>query len=235
MIQFADLGWFHQIKAHAESRPDEEVCGVIIHNPTTGGLTAIQVPNIAEDPRNRFKISPDVYIPLYTSSEVLAVYHSHTKDSPAQFSEADKAASEECEMPYLLFADGDMQAYVPSILKLALYNRRFLPLVFDCLSLCEHYIEKRWKTPVTPVPRTLLTVNDIPRNLLATIQERKLIRTDRPSNGAIAVIATKGGLPDHAGIVVDGMLLHQLNHTGSREEPLHGWEKRILYYIQEPK
>lgn len=82
------------------SKPDEEVCGVILEFPDR--IKVVQAANMAADITNSFKIDPDFYQTI--APLVKTVWHTHVGDhTPTHLSPDDIKQSKALKHPYLVY------------------------------------------------------------------------------------------------------------------------------------
>lgn len=85
-----------QLFHHAQSAPDDEVCGLLSRN-TQGALQAHRIANVADNPKQRFEMHDEQLVAAMrrireAGTELFAIYHSHPT-APAVPSAADLAES----------------------------------------------------------------------------------------------------------------------------------------------
>lgn len=88
-----------QIKDHAASKPNEEVCGYAFLDE---GFS-IPMNNVDPDPVNHFAIDPDDHLAIIETFANPVIYHTHHGDDvPGTLSDRDIIASKALKIPYLL-------------------------------------------------------------------------------------------------------------------------------------
>ena len=87
------------IKTHALSKSEEEVCGFIVQDEKE--IKVVRCENSSSTPEKRFEIHPETYLQVKLENELIAIYHSHPVDSP--FSRDDILSSESYALPCVLY------------------------------------------------------------------------------------------------------------------------------------
>ncbi len=83
---------FPELARIAEGDPAREVCGFVVAD-STGRLSVVVLPNVAESPRDRFLVDPAAHLALARrlrtdGGRIAAAFHSHV-DGPARLSDED--------------------------------------------------------------------------------------------------------------------------------------------------
>lgn len=115
------------IRLHAEREFPKESCGVIINR--MGHHAYIECSNVAEDPELNFRISANEYILCESKGEIVAIVHSHGKNTLNHLSSSDRISQYKNPIPWVLHSDGEVKVYNP-IPKLK--GREFIEGYCDC-------------------------------------------------------------------------------------------------------
>lgn len=126
-----------EIRIHAKERFPEECCGFIIqhnHRPVI-----VRCKNVAENPLEDYRISPQTYLQAKSIGPILACYHSHPMDTDVSL--LDKMVSEHERLPSIVysFAIDDFLIYQPEDYKNPYIGKKFSLGKNDCLTLALDY------------------------------------------------------------------------------------------------
>ena len=119
-----------------------ETCGFIIKDEKK--FECIPCKNIAENPKENFKISSKEYLEIKNKyKNILYIYHSHTNEN-YNFSEADKNCSENLCLPIILYNTNsdDIKIYEPTNVKKEYIGRFYQHGKYDCFKLIEEFYKK---------------------------------------------------------------------------------------------
>lgn len=132
-----------EIRQHALSRSEEEVCGFICFNLFSHIKEIYRCNNSISNRANSFSISPLDYVRASRSGEILAVYHSHINNN-VEFSLSDKINSNNHEIPFILYnvKQNIFNEYIPNNYDNTYVGREFKYGKSDCLSLVKEYYKK---------------------------------------------------------------------------------------------
>lgn len=132
------------IELTAKEKPNEEVCGFIFHN--LNSLNFFPCTNIAKDKSMEFEISSDDYITCTKLGKILAIYHSHTAQSPygANLTPNDIELAEVMELPVRVFslAENKWGEYIPKEYKIPLVGEPFIWGEKDCFGLVRTFLRQ---------------------------------------------------------------------------------------------
>jgi len=130
-----------EIKAHALSHKDEEVCGFICFNNFTKEVYPCS--NFHSSKSKFFTISPLDYVHAAKSGEILGVYHSHINDN-LEFSLSDRLNSSNHSIPFILYNVGadKFVEYIPDDYEIPYIGRNFSYGKSDCFTLVKDYYKK---------------------------------------------------------------------------------------------
>lgn len=131
-----------QIRIHAESFPEEEVCGLIVEN--TDDFCVVKTENIARNKKHSFEISPMIFTSLdYRGLIPHAVYHSHPNDKDT-FSVLDKINADALKYELVMYHNKSQsfKVYHPKNEDEAYVGRPFKLGESDCVSLVRDFYKE---------------------------------------------------------------------------------------------
>ena len=133
-----------EIKQHAQSEPDKEVCGIIFLKKNLE-VSIVRCRNIHPNPESHFRISIDDILFVKKNYKILAIYHSHPGNS-CNPSDGDILNSEENGYPmYIYSTESDsFYLYRPSMdHNRELNGRPYVKDINSCFScVLDFYIQK---------------------------------------------------------------------------------------------
>lgn len=229
------LNNFHdKIISHAESKPDQEVCGVVLLCPDLS-VEIKQESNINPDPVNSFTISPQKLINYQVKYNLLGIYHTHpfSGENP---SEQDIINSEESGIPYLIYSliTKKFFLYYPESFEPdSLIGRPYIKGFHECTCLLKDYFIKNLNINITQWNKNYwLTESDQEANkllidILNTNTDRVEIQNIKKHD--ILVFQIKKSGRKHVGIYLgDDYFIHQCGHSISRKDMLDSrWQSKI--------
>lgn len=229
------MEFIDNIIKQANANPREEICGFVIQR-ALNMLEAFPTANAAENREEHFQILPQELLRAKNTGNLLAVYHSHW-DRPAIPSEADISNSEEIGLPFYIYSllDQRLVCYVPSTLeKLSVVDRPYLPLVYNCMTLCIDYYEKTLGIPMTKLETDYSETFVMSRKLMDYAKSNGFVRMGDPRPGDIVVMNLNNSVPDHTGIYLEhGDLFHHLLERRSERTVYGGiWAKATCYFLR---
>jgi proteasome lid subunit RPN8/RPN11 len=129
-----------QVKAHANSSPSREICGVIVSHRRRNQYVPCN--NIAEN-NSHFVIDPIDYAAAEDAGTVIAIVHSHVNVNPAP-SQADLIGIERTQLPWLIVnTPVNNYTYTEPSGYLAPYvGREFVHGITDCYSIWRDYYKR---------------------------------------------------------------------------------------------
>jgi proteasome lid subunit RPN8/RPN11 len=233
MLSFED-----QIAAHAMAEAPREACGLVLRT-EAGTIKALPTENLAEDPHQQFEIPMAPYLAAITDGSLVGYYHSHV-DASSEPSDADKHVATEVGLPLWIYSvrDSVLDVHVPTAYRQPLEGRRFVPMVFDCVSLVWDY-QRDVRGVVLPLlPRRRADYfHGSPFDWTPWLAQYGAQIVQVPEAGDILVMATgTNGKPNHLGVYLgDGHFLHQPGDVPSKREVWEGgWRKATSLIIRLP-
>lgn len=132
-----------EIRQHALSKKEEEVCGFICFNFLSHIKEIYRCNNSILNKTNSFSISPLDYVRASRSGEILAVYHSHINNN-IEFSLSDRINANNHEIPFILYNINQdiFNEYIPNNYDNPYVGREFEYGKSDCFNLVKEYYKK---------------------------------------------------------------------------------------------
>jgi len=223
-----------QIVLHAESKPDEEVCGFILLNKDLT-VSVEECANENPNPEKCFTVSSAKFLKHSIEKKILGIYHSHPK-SDEKPSKTDIAMSEEMGIPYLIYSliTKKFYLYYPESYNTnMLTGRPYIKGFFECTCIFKDYFKKelninisKWNKnywlPEEDKEANKLLLKILNKNLIE-IKDKKLNKHD------VIVFEIKKGKRFHVGIYLgNDYFMHQPDGVLSRRELMDDrWQGKI--------
>lgn len=221
----------------ALGEPPKERCGVIVKD--GDGQRVIECKNVASNPHEFFKISPEEWAYLSVDYEILSVWHTHPNASAAP-SAADLKMIEATQLPWhvVSWPEGGHSYTEPSGYEAPYEGRPFVHGVLDCYALCRDWYKRELNIDLPDDPREdnwwekggNLYVDGFEKNGFVSIghDERDLKRGD----GILMQI--RSSVPNHAAVYLgEGLILHHLHSRLSGIYPYGGqWLKNSTHFLR---
>ncbi|AIR90761.1 C40 family peptidase [Pseudomonas cremoricolorata] len=132
----------HAVQLHAAAQYPRECCGLVV----AVGEQQRYLPcdNVAGDPSEAFRISPEQYAEAEDTGEIIAIVHSHP-DATSQPSPRDLAMCEASGLPWhiLSWPEGDLRTLTPTG-HTPLLGRPFVHGAWDCWQVCADWYQREW-------------------------------------------------------------------------------------------
>lgn len=227
--------FYKEIIEHAESHPNEEVCGTV----SLDKLLVTQVNrevNESNDRSNCFRISPSR---IMETENILGIYHSHPKGG-SEPSELDIKNSEEMCLPFLIYSNQnkDFYLYYPkSYEPTPLTGRPYIKGFYECVCTIKDYLvsEAGIKDDYTQYnywpPDNAVEAN----KYLLKILMKRFNRIKNMEVKKHDIIIFDAGEPVfHVGMFMgNGEFVHQRAfHLSSKDEMTEAWQRRIKYIFR---
>ena len=224
-----------EIKRHALEAVPREACGIVLRTSLETFLT-VRLPNIAPLPEKSFIIEPSAFSEALKQGSIEFYYHSHPTQ-PAEFSEADIKACENCGYPALLYSvpEDKFVQYSPKGFIFPLEGRRFVLGVFDCVTLVNDYYLEKFNVKFPLHATSLRDIQEGTSDLEAHIASRSLFRVDNLKEGDILLMSlTNNAKVNHCAIYLgDGHMLHQLMNKRSCRDVYGGhWKNATIAILR---
>jgi proteasome lid subunit RPN8/RPN11 len=223
-----------EIVLHAESKPDEEVCGFVLLNKDLT-VSVERSTNENPNPGECFTISSAKFLKYNIEKKILGIYHSHPK-SDEKPSKADMDMSEEMGVPYLIYSliTKKFYLYYPESYNTnMLTGRPYIKGFFECTCIFKDYFKKelninisKWNKnywlPEEDNKANKLLLKILNKNLIK-IEDKKLNKHD------VVVFEIKKGKRFHVGIYLgNDYFMHQPDGVLSRRELMdERWQGKI--------
>lgn len=222
------------IRAHAAREYPRESCGVVIIRKGRERYWACR--NVADGPEH-FHLHPADYVEAEEQGEVVAIAHSHPKDSP-QPSEADRVGCEESELPWLIVnpGTGAVHRVEPSGYVAPLVGRAFSLSVLDCYTLIQDYYARELRIRLADVPRSgewWHRGEHLYRDHYASVGFVRIAEEDLRRHDLI-VMQLGADVANHGAIYLgDGRMLHHpMGRLSGREMYGGYWQKIAVLFLR---
>ncbi len=230
-----------EIIKHAESQPEEEVCGLVLLNRDLT-ISIKKLKNLSDKKQESFAFSPQYFIDCKINQKILGIYHSHPKTTEEP-SMQDTLISEEMGIPYLIYSLKTKKFflyYPESYEPEKLIGRPYIKGFYECTCLFKDYFmlklninitkwnKNYWLTEVDHEANKQL--EDILNNNLIKIKKEEIKKHD------VIVFQLKENKRKHVGIYLgDDFFIHQCGNTVSRKQILDSrWQSKIKDLYRHP-
>ncbi len=227
-----------EMLAHAREESPRECCGLVVAKTGSKKPVLVRAKNVAEQGCLMFELDGDAWLRAAEIGEVVAVYHSHPRDS-AQPSEADKVACEAMGVPWYIVApwNGDASVYKPCGYAAEYELRPFFHGVLDCYALIRDWYNREWN----------LGMNDYPRQWEWWDRGQNMYEDNyakegfvnlgdgvKPQLGDLFLMQLGSDVPNHAAVFIgDGRILHHVRGRLSSVENYGGmWLKHTVRHLR---
>lgn len=209
--------------AHARAQYPIEACGLVVA--TASGPVFFPTENASKTYRQMydFTISPEAFADAEDLGEVIAVVHSHP-DTEAYLSPTDSVSHKASNLEWIVIGmpngkDGDTTLLrVPAAGEQPLLGRQFLHGVNDCYSLIRDYYRMERGVLLPDYPREdewwLKGQNLYEDNFHAA----GFMPVATPEDGDVILLEIRSSVPNHAGIYLNGEILHHLSRRLSSRD-----------------
>lgn len=222
------------IKELALKAAPYECCGLLLRN-KDGMLDVVPTANAADDPVANFQIPLPAHYEAIRTGRLMAAYHSHPRDS-AEFSDVDKAASDNCGIPFYVYSipEDRFNYYAPGSSIKNLIGRSFAVGVFDCAAVVIDYHRLYLGVNMPYIDRDL---NDL-KNGYDPVKMRHYLNAcgfvevdDVKAHTMICMSLNGAGGTNHFGMIDEDLgLIHQLFNKESNRESYFStsWERATV-------
>lgn len=204
-----------------------------------------QVPNVAEDPENFFRVAKHD-MAAATVAGLLAVVHSHPNWHPCP-SASDMRCQDASGVPWgILATDGkrttDIVWFGDQADKLPLIGRPFQHGVTDCYAIIRDYYSIELGISIPEFPRDWewwLKGDDLYRDGFGKAGFHRIEQSEAKP-GDVWIAQLRSPVPNHGGILLEGGLgLHHPSSRNpidpshlSRREPISRWAQHIVLWLR---
>lgn len=226
--------FYQEIVLHAESAPDQEVCGFVLLNKDLT-VSVDRAVNENPNPGESFTISSAKFLKYNIDKRILGIYHSHPKTNEKP-SKPDIAMSEEMGIPYLIYSliTKKFYLYYPESYNTnMLTGRPYIKGFFECTCIFKDYFKKELNINISKWNKNywLPEEDDKANKLLLKILNKNLIKIEdkKLNKHDVVVFEIKKHKRFHVGIYLgDDYFLHQPDGVLSRRELMDDrWQRKI--------
>lgn len=189
------------VQEHAAAQYPRECCGLLL----AVGRKQIYYPceNVATDPTEEFRISPDQYAAAEDVGAVVGIVHSHP-DATSRPSPRDLAMCEATGVPWhiLSWPEGDLRTITPNG-QTALLGRPFVHGAWDCWQVCADWYQREWGLAFPAYARQdgWWEQADGPSHYEDLYEAAGFHQVDIPERGDLVIMSIgRTAHPNHAGI-----------------------------------
>ena len=218
------------IKAHVNSSPSKEVCGLIVSVKRKN--IYIQCKNIADN-ANEFIIDPIDYANAADKGTVLTVVHSHINVNPNP-SQADLIAIERSKLPFLIvnYPLNTLTYTEPSGYIAPLIGRQFVHGVTDCYALLIDYYKRELNLDIMDFDRQSEWWIKGDNLYLENYEKAGFVRVDDLQKHDIILMQVGSQVPNHCAMYLgDNIILHHVMGKASSRDVYGGYWKKITTHI----
>jgi len=222
------------IIAHSELNPNEEVCGLILIQPS-GEVIVKRVDNKHPDKKNGFFIPQSFLIEHLVDKTIIGIYHTHYKTSEKP-SVIDIKMSEEICLPYLIYSLKTKKffLYFPESFDPGNLIGRFYVKGFnECSCIFKDYFKKVLGINITKWNKNywLPEEDDKANNLLLKILNKHFDTVKTIKKHDVIVFEIKKNARLHVGIYLgNDFFIHQPKYQLSQKQILdERWQSKIKY------
>lgn len=231
-----------EIEKIAAMRYPKEACGFLVK--IGKAVSVVECANTHENPREYFRIDAKDFSQASDSGEIVAVWHTHPKNTPP--SDFDRVSCEESELPWLIFpfkcdegrfVYGEMQIIEPCGHVAPYIGRPYIYETFNCFTLVRDYY--RYEFGIT------LGDHKFPHgwwktggNHYVDLFEQEgffQVLDGKFQIGDVLLMQTEPGNPGHIAVYVGGdMILHHCEKRLSRRDVYGGgyWQKHTTHHLR---
>lgn len=192
------------VRKHAEAQYPSECCGLLVR--VGRAHRYIPCENIATDPLEEFRISPEAYAQAEDLGKVIGVVHSHP-DATSRPSAADEAMCSASGIPWwiLSWPEGDLRELRP-VAAVPLLDRPFVHGVQDCWQVCADWYRREWGLDFPRYEREdgWWELAEGPSHYEQNFEAAGFYPVEVPQRGDLIVMAVgRTAHPNHAGVFLD--------------------------------
>lgn len=222
------------IRAHAAREAPRECCGVVT---VEHGERVYRACRNASQGDAEFAIHPEDWAAAQDAGEIVAVVHSHPFASPEP-SMADRVECERHGLPWWIVNHplGHWREIRPEGYRAPLVGRPFCHGVLDCYSLLRDYYREQLGLELPDFERGERwweKGGDLYRENFEAAGFRAIPSTPdpRPSEHDVILMRVASSVPNHAGVVSQGGLLHHLQYRLSSRDVYGGWYRHRTTHV----
>jgi proteasome lid subunit RPN8/RPN11 len=209
-----------QIQEHAKADFPNEACGMVVNVGKRSEV--VRCANVAPEPDEFLRIAPERWQEAEDKGTIKLVYHSHP-NAPAAITVADKACSEELQVPFLIYAwPSDMwDYYEPTGWEPDLVGRPFVMGVLDCYKAMTDWFKRKKDIDLPKLTRVEFWKQHDDEFIMANMEKAGFVIVDGPPReGDVLLMRLNEGPVNHIGVYLgDGMMFHHPAGHISRNVP----------------
>lgn len=214
------------IVAHAQSKPDEEVCGFVIDG------QVVPCDNHHFSPSSNFAIDAIDFAKAEKQGRIDAIYHSHPH-GPAGFSLADVKACKQSNVPWIVFdAPSGGFFYADPTGNAPYEGRQWIYGIHDCYAILRDFYAREFGIVLDDFERGAEGEweADEWRMFVNNYAAQGFVEIDRPERkGDFLLMQLNAPSPNHAGVVSEEgwTFYHHLMNRRSEKTVYGGYWARI--------
>ncbi|MBS0858356.1 C40 family peptidase [Providencia rettgeri] len=219
---------------HVKAEYPKEACGVICQKSRAKKYFPCR--NISDNPTAHFELSPEDYAAAEDWGNPIAIVHSHCGDGvTSQPSEIDKLQCDASGLAWVIasYPEGDIRIIQPRIER-ELEGRPFVLGHADCWSLIMDYYRQMHGIELTNYSVERHWWEEGENLYMDNWQHAGFVEfAGDLKEGDMVIMQVQAHVPNHAGVIVNGMLLHHLYGQLSRIVPYSDyWRDRTVKIVR---
>lgn len=231
-----------EIEKIAALRFPKEACGFLLKSGKS--VSVVECANTHENPYDFFRIDAGDFSRASDSGEIIAVWHTHPKNTPP--SEFDKVSCEESELPWLIFpfkceegqfVYGDVLTIEPSGYIAPCLGRPYIYEIFNCFTLVRDYFKQEFGIAIEnhKFPHGWWKTGE---NHFVDLFEQEgffQVFDGEFKVGDVLLMQTEPGNPGHMAVYVgDDKILHHREKKLSKHDVYGGgyWQKHTTHHLR---
>lgn len=228
MIVTEDI--LNSVKAHVNSSPKREICGVIVSHKRKN--LYIPCVNVSQG-ENEFIIDAGEFADISDKYKVLAIVHSHVGVNPAP-SQADLIAIEKHKLPFLIvnyplntWTWTEPTGYVAPYI-----GRPFVHGVTDCYAMLVDYYKRELKLDIKDYSRQSEWWIKGDNLYLENYEDAGFVKVNDLQKNDIIIMQVASPVPNHCAIYLgDNIILHHVMGRASSRDVYGGYWRKITSLI----
>ncbi|EPK3834051.1 NlpC/P60 family protein [Providencia stuartii] len=219
---------------HVKAEYPKEACGVICQKSRAKKYFPCR--NLSDNPTEHFELSPEDYALAEDWGEPIAIVHSHCGDGvTTQPSEIDKLQCDATGLPWVIasWPEGDIRVIQPRGER-ELEGRPFVLGYADCWSLIMDYYRQKHGIELHNYSVDRHWWEEGENLYMDNYQKAGFVDVaGEPKEGDMVIMQVQADVPNHAGVISNGMLLHHLYGQLSRLVPYSDyWRDRTVKIVR---
>ncbi|SFU44057.1 C40 family peptidase [Xenorhabdus koppenhoeferi] len=219
---------------HVKAEYPQEACGVICQKSRI--MKYFPCKNLAQNPTERFELSPEDYANAEDWGVLIAIVHSHCGEGvTTQPSEIDRLQCDVTGLPWIIasWPEGDIRTIQPRGER-DLIGRPFMLGHADCWSLIMDYYGQKHGIQLNNYSVDCHWWEEGENRYMDNWQKEGFVEIEgEPREGDVVIMQVQADVPNHAGVLVNGMLLHHLYGQLSQIVPYSDyWRDRTVMIVR---